>query len=240
MGLKDKIILLIGATGGIGSAIARELTKEGVRVILVSRSTKELDNLSRELGAEKAYTCNLLDRASIRNLGNNLRKNFEKVDALINAAGIGIYKSFEDASFDDWEVSFGLNVNANFLVTKEVFPLLKKSKKGIVVSLGSGMGKRGFSQRSLYCSSKFALRGWSLSMSKEYKNTNLRFSLLTLGSVLTGFGIGIEKKKERIKQGKNYLSPESVARKVVSIIENGGSEEEYSLYPRGYTKERKA
>lgn len=240
MDVKDKTVLLVGATGGIGSAIARKLSLASANLILVSRSGDELRDLAHELGGTKSYTCNLLDRASIKNLGNNLSNNFKKIDVLINAAGIGIYKSFEDASYDDWKVSFGLNVDANYLVTKEVIPLLKKSEHAVVISLGSGMGKKGFAERSLYCASKFALRGWSLSLAKEYKNKNIRFSLITLGSVLTNFGMSIDKKKERMKKGKNYLTPDFVATKILYVIGAGGEEEEYSFYPEGYTSERKA
>lgn len=239
MNLRGKVVLLIGATGGIGSAIARELSTKNVRLVLVSRDEKELKILGSEVGAEKYYSSNLLDMSSIKTLGRSLRKDFKKIDVVIHAAGIGIYKSFDDASFDDWKVSFGLNIDANFLVTKEILQLLKKSDHPVVISLGSGMGKKGFSERSLYCASKFALRGWSLSLAKEYKG-KIRFSLVTLGSVLTNFGgVKIEKKKERQEKGKAYLRPEFVASKIASVLEKGAEEDEYTFYPPGYIRERK-
>ncbi len=239
MQLAGKIILLIGATGGIGSAIAKELSKNEVRLVLVARSEEELKAIAEEVGADKYYTCNLLDRGSIKDLGSKLRADFKHIDGVIHAAGIGIYKSFENASFDEWQVSFGLNVDANYLITKEVLPLLKRASNPVVISMGSGMGKRGFSERSLYCASKFALRGWSLSLAKEYKG-KINFSLVTLGSVLTNFGASIEKKKERMKKGKKYLTPEFVAGRIVHVLEKGAEEEEYAFYPPGYVKERKA
>jgi short-subunit dehydrogenase len=92
--------------------------------------------------------------------------------------------------------------------------------------------------RSVYSSMKFALRGQTLSLAKEFKRTKPRFVLLTLGSVLTSFGPkSMDEKRKEMEGGKSYLSPEYVAKKIMEIINTKTPEEEYTIYPSGYTDE---
>ena len=98
------------------------------------------------------------------------------------------------------------------------------------------MGKIPSAGRSVYCASKFALRGLSLSLSKEYKGTNIHFVLVTLGSTLTDFGPKtLKEKEEESLKGKAYFTPEGVAKKFIEIVENDKLEDEIELYPSEYT-----
>src|SRR3990167_4163221 len=92
--------------------------------------------------------------------------------------------------------------------------------------------------RSVYCASKFALRGMSLSLSKEFDRTNVNIVHLTLGSVLTEFGpMTLEEKKRENLEGKAYLTPTYVAEKVVEILRKDQVEPEISISPTGYQEE---
>ena len=237
MDLQNKIIVITGATGGIGREIVKNLDEEGARLVLVSKSEEELKNLTNSLkNKESQYvSCNLADQKAAIKLGAFLSDKFKQIDVLIHAAGIGVYKPIEDLTFDDWNDSININLNSPFILTKSVAGSLKTAKESVVVSLGSGNGELPIPGRSAYCASKFGLRGWSLSMSEEFKGTNVDFCLMTLGSILTSFGpMSFEDKKREMESGKGYLTPEFVAKKVVEIIKSDNREVEYKYYPSGY------
>lgn len=239
MNLTDKNVMVVGATGGIGRAIALAFAMEKTNLILVGRDKMVLNSLAKKSEAKgsraSVYRLDLTKPKDIAKLARKINKKYKRIDILINAAGIGIYKPFEKLQDKDWELTIALNTNAVFFVINALLPSLLRSKKSYVIGLGSGMGKIGVAQRSAYCTSKFALRGLILSLAKEYKKTNINFVLLTLGSVLTGFGpLSLEEKQEKQKSGKNYLTPSYIAHSLVTKIKNDSLETETSLYPKDY------
>ena len=244
MNLKDKVVVIAGATGGIGREITRAFAKEKVKLVLVARRKVVLDSLKLE--AEKldskvnVFECDLTDQPSVERFVFDLKKGHKQVDILVNAAGIGVYKSLPEIKFDEWQKSFGINVTAPFLLIQKLLPLLKKSTKAYVLSTGSGMGRVAMAKRSAYCTSKFALRGLMLSLAKEYKKTNVQFCHLTLGSVLTAFGpLSLEDKLASQKKGKKYLDPAWLAHTIVAKVRNDTLEDEVTIYPSHYFAESK-
>jgi len=244
MDLKGKIAVVAGASGGVGREVSLELGRRGVDVVLVARRKDVLTTIKEEIerlgGSSSLYECDLTNLTSVDELVGDLEKNFEHVDILVNAVGVGVYKKLKDTSFEDWKRSLDVNVTAPFLLTQKLLPFLQKVEKAVVISMGSGMGRVAVAGRSPYCASKFALRGLMLSLAKEFKKSNIKICLLTLGSVLTSFGpLSLEKKMEKQKSGKKYLDPEDLAHTIVSKIENDSLEDEVVIYPSQYFSENK-
>ena len=242
MNLKGKIAVIAGASGGIGREVSRALAKEGVEVILIARRREILESLKKEIetngGKAYVYTSDLTKETSVRDLAAKIISNFKSIDILFNAAGYGVYKKFPEVSFEEWERSFAVNVDSVFLLSKKLLPLLIKSPKAYVLSTGSGMGKIALSGRSPYCASKFALRGLMLSLAKEYKKTNIKFVLLTMGSILTSFGpLTIDQKKKKQEKGKEYIDPVWLAYHIVTKIRHDTLEDEVPIYPSHYFDE---
>lgn len=241
MDLKNRSVLIIGATGGMGSVIATKIAKIGVaKLFLVSNDKEGLDRLSSELAVEnRTYVCDLASRASINDFLLEFDRDCEDLGVLINAAGVGIYKNLSDMNDHDWDLSIALNLTAVQMVTRGVIKQLENGNGGLVVSLGSGAGRIPMPGRSVYCVTKFGLRGWSLSLSEEYKNKTVKFVLMTLGSVMTGFGPMTKEDKEmQNKKGeKQYLSPDQVAGKILENILQENPKEEVEFYPSGYVEE---
>lgn len=240
MDIKGKIAIVTGASKGMGNSIAKKLAEDGANLILVARTEETLKDLVKNLGEgnHKYYVCDLSDFEQVVGLTEKIAKDFEKIDVLINGAGIGVYKPIEEVSFDEWKKSFSIGLDAPFFLTQKLLPLLDKSEKSIVINIGSGMGVIPAAGRSVYCSLKFGLRGMTLSLAEEFKRTKVQFVLLTLGSVLTGFGPKtIEEKKN---EGKAYLTPEWVAERVSEIIKEDGKAVEYTFYPSDYKEEWEA
>ena len=238
MNLKGKVAVVVGATGGMGREIVKKLDKEGVSLVLVSKTESELRNLLKFLDGKnhKYYVCNLSSKIETEKIAKEISSEFNVIDILINAAGIGIYKPLEELTLDEWNLSIAINLNSVFIMTKELIKSLNNSTDSVVISLGSGMGVEPEPERSAYCTSKFALRGLMLTLAEEYKRfKNPKFCLFTLGSVLTSFGpMSMEEKKLSMESGKGYLTPDWVAGKVTEIIKSDDKQVEYSFSSPDY------
>ncbi|MCM8832095.1 MAG: SDR family oxidoreductase [Candidatus Omnitrophica bacterium] len=244
MEIKGKNVVILGATGGIGRALAFAFAAKGANLILTGRRKLVLEALKQKLFdfgvSVKTYKLNVTREKDFVSFARKLKSQIGSIDVLINAFGVGIYKSLEDMNFNDFKKSLDVNLNGVFLSIKYLLPFLENSKLAYVVSLGSGMGKVGVAKRLAYCASKFGLRGLMLSLAKEYRNKKIKFCLLTLGSVLTSFGpLTLEEKLEKQKRGKKYLDPVLLAKTIVSKIENGTLIEETTIYPKKYFEESK-
>lgn len=238
MDLEGKIAVITGATGGVGREIVKLLDSKDVTLILVSRTKSELQNLVKSLKNKnsKYYACDLSNLKKAEKVSRKISKDYKKIDILINAAGIGIYKPIGEMNLEDWVKTMNINVSSVFVFVKELINSLGNSDNSLVISLGSGAGVIPMSSRSAYCSSKFALRGLILSLSKEFKRIGKpKFCLLTLGSILTSFGpMSKEEKIKTMEDGKAYFTPEWVGKKVVEIIKDEKRDTEYTLYPQDY------
>ena len=229
---------MVGATGGMGMEVCRTLYKEGSKLILVARTEEKLKTLSAELGNCSYYVCDLGKPETIASVCTQIMASYPTIDILLNAAGIGVYKPIEEVTEAEWADSFNTNVTASYLFTKYLLPALKQSTKAFVINWGSGMGVIPSAGRSVYCMTKFALRGVSLSLAKEFERTNISIIHLTLGSVLTDFGpMTLKEKEVESLEGKAYLTPQYVAEKVAEIIKSDQSDSEVPIYPTGYTEE---
>lgn len=234
--LKNKIVLITGATGGVGEALSRKFAEEKATLVLVSKSQDKLKTLAEALDTEVDYfACDFTDIEQVISLAQNLNKKYSTIDILLHSAGLGVYKSLRDVTLQEWQDSFSINVDAPFILNKALLPLLHNSVKPLILTIGSGAGIIPMRERSVYCSTKFALRGLILSLAEEYKDDVLDFCLVSLGSTLTDFGpLSIEEKKKQHEKGKAYFTPEWVADKIVEIITSDNRETEYELYPSTY------
>lgn len=238
MNLKGKVGVITGASRGIGQALARNLDKEGMRLILVAKSKERLKKtLDKLTNPDNTYfACDLADSKEVAKLTSKIKARFSQIDLLVNGAGIGIYKPIEEATVEELEKSLAIGVKAPFLLTKNLTPLMTKSELSLILNIGSGAGVIPMAGRSIYCTTKFALRGTTLSLAEEFKRTKPHFCLITLGSTLTSFGpLSLEEKKREMESGKAYFTPEWVGKKLTEIIKDDQREVEYTLYPSDYS-----
>lgn len=239
MNLRDKNIIITGSTGGIGKELVNKLDSKEANLILISKSEDELKIQSRNLRSKNYYfACDFSDQEEVKNLAKKISKQCKVIDVIINCAGIGIYKAIEDSTLEDWNNSLNINAAAPFILVSNLSKNLQKSKSSVVLNIGSGAGVIPMAGRSLYCTSKFALRGLTLSLAEEYRRTSVDFCLITLGSVLTGFGPkGIDDKKRDMESGKAYFTPDWVAGKLIEIVKDDGRLKEYTMFPSNYKNE---
>ncbi len=235
MDLKNKKVLIAGACGGIGSKIVERFRDS--ELILIDRDISKLESLIHEhkLSEVKYYKLDMSDTQEILDIVSKVSAENPEIDVLINATGIGVYKPIEDVELAEWQSSLDINLTGPYFLTKQLLNSLKASKESYVVNLGSGMGTIAVGGRSVYCVTKFGLRGMTLSLAEEFRGTNVHFIHMVLGSVLTGFGpMTLEEKKQKSLEGKSYLTPESVAEKIYNVISESTTESEIEFMPSGY------
>lgn len=224
--MKDKIVLIVGGSGGIGSATAKRIAGEGAKVILAARNKSKAEEIAKKIndngGEAFAIQVNATDQGSVSNMAQEIEENLGKIDVLINAFGQGIIQPFMDIDTKDAKEVIDVNVYGTFLVTQTVMKHMNPEEPTNVVFFPGTMGKYVMKNSSVYSASKFAIQGFVKALIEEQRRGKTKYSLFYLGGVDTAFWederVGMKVKKEMM------LSPEEVAEAVFySINQPSGS-----------------
>ena len=187
--LKNKNALITGAGKGIGKAIALALAKEGVNVILVSRTQSDIDQLAIEtsnLGVKSlALSADVSDINSINNAVEKALAEFKTIDILINNAGIASFRKFLELEPDAWERIIQVNLMGTYYTTRAVIPNMIERQTGDIINISSTAGLNGNALTSAYSASKFAVLGLTDSLMQEMRKHNIRVTALTPSTVAT-------------------------------------------------------
>ena len=187
--LKNKNALITGAGKGIGKAIALALAKEGVNVILVSRTQSDIDQLAIEtsnLGVKSlALSADVSDINSINNAVEKALAEFKTIDILINNAGIASFGKFLELEPDAWERIIQVNLMGTYYTTRAVIPNMIERQTGDIINISSTAGLNGNALTSAYSASKFAVLGLTDSLMQEMRKHNIRVTALTPSTVAT-------------------------------------------------------
>ena len=165
--MKGKIVLITGATSGIGEACARKFAAMGASVILNGRNVEKLNALRDELTASGTEVLTLpfdvRDRAAMRHAVDSLQGKWSEVDILINNAGlvIGVDKEFE-GNLDEWDIVLDTNIKALLSMTRMIVPGMVVRGRGHIINIGSIAGDAAYPGGSVYCPTDCALTWWIL------------------------------------------------------------------------------
>lgn len=187
--LKNKNALITGAGKGIGKAVALALAKEGVNLILVSRTQTDIDQLADEasnLGVKAlAIAADVSDINSINEAVEKALAKFKTIDILINSAGIASFGKFLELEPDAWERIIQVNLMGTYYTTRAVIPNMIERQTGDIINISSTAGLNGNALTSAYSASKFAVLGLTDSLMQEMRKHNIRVSALTPSTVAT-------------------------------------------------------
>ncbi len=217
----NKIVLITGATSGIGEACAKKFAAAGYHLIITGRRADRLNDLKTTL--ENDFSVKVLslvfdvqDRKSVEETLGSLPVEWQPVDILINNAGLAAGRdSFEDADMKDWETMLNTNVHGLLYVTKAIVPMMIAQKKGHIINMGSVAGKDVYEKGNVYCASKFAVDALNKAMRIDLLKHNIKVTGIHPGAVETEFALvrfkGDEQKAAATYNGITPLTAADIA-----------------------------
>ena len=191
MKFKDQIIAITGASSGIGKQAAIDFSYNGAKtVILISRNITKLNQAKKNLNPDcnvEIYSCDISNKKMVYDIGQTIIEKMGAIDILVNNAGIGIYGKVVDQTIEDIEKVTSTNYLGMIYFTKLFLPSMIKNKRGHIVNVASLAASFGVPCMAAYCGSKFAMLGFSESLSYELKHTNVGVTVVSPIAVKTNF-----------------------------------------------------
>lgn len=216
MNLKDTNWIVTGGSSGIGRAIASLLIENGANVMITGRNKEKLLQVAELIGAIPVWA-DVSTEQGVMQVYNQVETQWQnKLNGLINNAGIGVFKPIEDCSFQDFETVFKTNVFGAAMMAKQASKLFKATRQGNIVNIASTAALKGFGYGSIYASSKFALRGFTQCLQTELRPFNVRVFGVNPSEVTTAFNQ--ESREERPIEDKKLRAAE-IAHAVVSALQ---------------------
>ncbi len=215
MNLKNARIFITGGSSGIGKAIASLLAEAGAKIAITGRDPDKLKNVADELGAVSID----LDQSRYEEIPEKLQtavKELGGLDVLINNAGTGVFAPMGELTAEQFERVFSVNVFGLALLTQAAVKMFKEQDYGHIVNIASTAATKGFPTGSIYCASKFALRGMTQCWQTELRKHNIRVMLINPSEVPTAFG-----REDRIERPEveRKLTPVEIAHAIKSALE---------------------
>ena len=219
--VKDKIVLVTGASSGIGEACARVFAQEGAALILAARRLERLQALAAELTQTfdskiQVLELDVRDRTQVESTFSSLPEPWQEIDILVNNAGLsrGLDKLHE-GKFQDWEEMIDTNVKGLLYVTRFLVPGMVERGRGHIINIGSIAGHQTYPGGNVYCATKAAVRALSEGLKLDLLGTPIRVSSVDPGLVETEFSQvrfrGDNRRAEKVYQGMTPLTAEDVA-----------------------------
>ncbi|MCQ2437322.1 MAG: SDR family oxidoreductase [Clostridia bacterium] len=180
-----KVVLLTGATGGIGNVIAKRLAEEGCRMVLCGRKAEKLAQLAADMDDAMIYAGDMTEESVIADCMDKIIERYGVLDVVVNCAGMAYNGSFEETSTETLDAIMNINFRTPFLVCRAALPHLKKSDCATIVNIGSVVGHVGYANQAAYTASKHALLGMTRALAKEVYKDGIRVHMVSPGGVAT-------------------------------------------------------
>ena len=218
MDLNKKVVLITGASGGIGAATARHLAAEGMALALTGRDVAKLETVAsdcRSAGAEAAiFPGDMRDQSFLNSVGNAVVNRLGALHVLFNNAGIFPVQSFEEADLDLWDTALDVNFKSIVHLTKSVMPLLLEHPESAVINLSSVAGRETFAGCGIYCATKHALHAFSSCLFQDLREKGVKVAAIYPGYVDTGMTSAVP------GDHRNMIQAVDVAQTVAFILKS--------------------
>ena len=214
--MQSKVVVVVGATGGIGSTLTHKLAVEGTSLVLAARDSTHLAALVSQLpiaDRERVLTVptDITDPSQVETLMSKAVTQFGQIDVLVNAAGAGVLKQYNRVEPADLDAMLDLNLKGSFYTSQAAAEVMKDKKSGHICNIVGILGKHSMAMASAYCASKFGVVGFSKCMADELKRFGIKFTLFYFGGVDSPFWDNVSLKVDRSKM----LTPETAANAIV-------------------------
>jgi len=224
--IKDKVVVITGASSGMGEAAARHLALLGATVVLGARRAERIERLALEIinsgGKALAVAVDVTNRDDVRRLVDSAVKDFGRVDVILNNAGIMPLSPMDRLNVDEWDKMIDVNIKGVLNGVAAVRPYMKEQKSGQIINTSSVAGHKIFTGSAVYSATKFAVRALTKGLRMELKPYNIRTTIVCPGAVKTELLEHItEKDIQQANQdyvGSVGISPDSFGRVVAFAI----------------------
>jgi NAD(P)-dependent dehydrogenase (short-subunit alcohol dehydrogenase family) len=220
--LENRVAVVTGGSRGIGYSIAEALVRHGARVVIGSRNAADLARAANALNEiapsrAEAVMTDVREYAQVERITERAEELFGGLDILVNNAGIGLFKSVDQISPEEWNEVIATNLTGCFYGVRAAVPRMKRRGGGYIFNISSLAGKNAFAGGSAYNASKFGLNGFSEAAMLDLRYENIRLSYIMPGSVETDFGHPGGKRQSG-RKSTWMIAPEDVAQAVLDLV----------------------
>jgi short-subunit dehydrogenase len=233
MEIAGKVILITGASSGIGLATTRLFARKGAKLALAARSAEKLAQLASELPEALAVPTDMRDEAAVRRMMAQTQEHYKRIDVLINNAGQGLNAPVEKVNLEAYRSIFELNVVGVIAAMQAVIPIMRAQGGGVIINISSGTSKIPPERYGTtnpvgpYASTKYALNAMTLIGRQELAPDNISLGLVYPGVTATNFYAslaGSYQSAPRPTGATSVESAESVAEKILEAVETQAAE----------------
>jgi len=238
MKFKGKVVVVTGASSGIGEEACLDFAKKGAHVALAARSKDKIENIADKIKRDYhtdalVVQCDVSKKEQVLFMSKKVFDEFEHVDVLVNNAGFGIFGSVKDLSIEELEEQIMTNLLGAIYCTKAFLPSMLSRRKGHIVNVASVAGSIGIPGMAAYCASKFAMLGFSQSLYHELKGTGVGVTVVSPITVRTNFFNHPSFKKAKPSYSPFGLSASHVSKAILRAANSKRLEIIVPFYVRG-------
>jgi short-subunit dehydrogenase len=206
--MSEKVVLIVGATGGIGAALARKLANDGHKLVLAARNADKLSILAQDCPTDTLIVpTDITNPTQVETLMTKVVSYYGQLDVLVNAAGAGVMKQYNKITAEDLDKMLDLNLKGSFYTCQAAANVMKENKSGHICNVVGILGKHSMAMAAAYCASKFGVVGFSKCLADELKRYGIKMTLFYFGGVDTPFWDQVSLKVDRSKM----LTPQTAA-----------------------------
>lgn len=220
MRLKDRVVIITGASRGLGKATALLFGKEGAHIIAVSRTSSELEDTVQQIrdpgGSAIAIPTDITDLTQVLDLFRRVEENYGRIDILINNAGIGLFGPVAELTPEALDQMLAVNVKGTVYCSQEAFKRMKIAHSGHIINILSTASKVGRANESGYTASKWAQAGFTESLKAEAKPFGIRVTSFCPGGMNTAFWQTPDNQAHQ-QQAQDFMNPQSIAELLLQI-----------------------
>ncbi|WP_028387931.1 SDR family oxidoreductase [Legionella fairfieldensis] len=193
LNLKENIVLITGASSGIGRACAQLFAQQGAKLILCARRQERLETIAKALYDLHHTHClplvlDVRNQSEVENTLNNLPLEWQSIDILINNAGLALSSDpIQQGSFTNWDIMIDTNIKGLLYVTRHLLPGMLARKRGHIINIGSIAGRDCYPNGNVYCATKHAVKALSKAMRLDLMGSPIRVTEIAPGAVETEF-----------------------------------------------------
>ena len=218
MNYKNKVIVITGASSGIGESSAVLFSKKGANVVLVSRNKEKLEKVQKKISKYNNETliciCDVSDKFQVKEMAKQVLEKFGRIDVLVNNAGFAIYGTISELSIDEIESQMSTNYLGMIYCVKNFLPKMLEQNFGHIVNVASLAASFGLPGIASYCASKFAMLGFSEGLKHELDDTKIGVTVVSPIMVRTNF-FDHPSFEKMPKYSKTSLNAETVANTIL-------------------------